>query len=228
MFFKHLPQGASSSLMLFLFSILVVYIQTVVQCGKDCREESHRNINARIRDYWQRTRSQAHNSNLKRKKKTKIELSHLCKGMKHASLWSFGFCLYFWNQTNYTSPDYSQDAQLLMSVLPRSYPLQKLEQIPYTIYLQPLSLDYNPSQRWETYTIWLHNYILGDLTSNEKMRCVMQSHLPFVNVWIIKYPLGLIVGKWNHFSIHVGWIVLILVLTSVKFKQPCWWQFTNI
>lgn len=38
MFFKHLPQGASSSLMLFLFSILVVYIQTVVQCGKDCRK----------------------------------------------------------------------------------------------------------------------------------------------------------------------------------------------
>lgn len=134
MFFKHLPQGASSSLMLFFYFQFLLYIsKAVVQCGKDCREEIHRSNNARIRVYWQRTRSQAHNSTLKRKKKTNIELSHLCKGMKRASLWSFGFCLYFWNQTNYTSPDYSQDAQLLMSVLPRSYPLQKLEQIPYTI-----------------------------------------------------------------------------------------------
>lgn len=47
----------------------------------------------------------------------------------------------------------------------------------------------------------------------------MQSHLPFVNLLITKYPLGLIAVEWKCIPINVSWTVLILQLKTVRFNN---------
>lgn len=47
-----------------------------------------------------------------KKKRIKVRFSNLYRGIKCASLWCSGIYSYFWNQTNYSSPAYSEDTQL--------------------------------------------------------------------------------------------------------------------